>query len=87
MDKLVSSTKTNIDRDDVLNKRNERFINYEIMWKQVDYDKDERTSRMAAFFNFASESIYGTNIHGMTLTFMFAEINERLFAGIESYLD
>jgi len=84
LDKLVSSTQSNIDRDEILSKRKERYTDYKSMWLAIEHAEDGNTNNLSYFFQSASKYIYGKNVHGTTLILLQPEILDILSIGTQS---
>lgn len=74
------------ENDKILSGRAERFKYYEGMWAQIEYEESEKSSRIAMFYAFASEYIYGNKAHGMSLAILHPELLEILSKGVNSFL-
>lgn len=90
LDNIIRSINGNVEMDEILNKRNERFEKYEGMWNQIDYlgkshFSDEKSSNISMFYGFASKYIYGKNLNMMTLMIIHPYILEVLSTGAETY--
>jgi len=84
----INTSLNDFENDTILNKRTERYEDYEIMWNQIEYDDErEKSTKMAMYFGFASKYIYGNNLHMMTFTFLHPELLAILSEGVNSYLN
>lgn len=86
LDNLITSINGDTKKDEIFNKRNKRFEDYEVMWNQIEYDEYDKSSKMTMFFYFAEKNVYGKHLF-MKLKIMHLYFLEMLSNGVESYLD
>lgn len=85
---LLKSVKGDIEKDDILSKRNERFNDYKTMWDHIDDDIiTEKSTQIAQFWRFVSENIYGIPTNMEELMIINLELNEVMLDGLKSYLN
>lgn len=69
LDNIIRSINGDVEKDEILKKRNERFEDYEILRHQMDFDDSEKSSRWATVLgSTASDYIYGKIRHELILT-------------------